>query len=249
MTLTEATSLASACEQAGLTFIGGDGACLAHGFTSSVSFISPADQSTACPDGPPLNGASPVDAADVAFAGMTVQAVELASNREVIYDVGATIRAQECSARLYFNLGWTDALPRFSIDESFRFREDSRQYENENHDTPGYTEVRSASNELLWLSFSGRFGLHGNDGPPDASLELIQDPGPTCYDDVNSESALFYGMTFRTANGECHVEPASANCCNLWGQPYVVQLDRFRKDGVLNYLIVKSDFLVGAADF
>lgn len=242
--LAEATSLASACEQAGKTFIDGQGVCLAQTLSDDVQLVGPSQDLTTCPDEPAIGGVSLSPTADVEFASMSVEGVALEYNdRALLYDVAVTIDQTQCFGRLNFHLAWRDALPHFQVGESFRFRKYVPPA-----GSPSYAEIRSVDDDLLWLSFSGEFARYQEYGPPDVELELIPDDNPTCYTRGGDEVYLSHGVTFRTPNGECHLEPASANCCTLWGEPYFVQLDRFLKDGYVNYLIAKADFLASAEE-
>lgn len=251
--LAEATSLASACEQAGQTFIDGQGVCVAHTLSEDVQLFGPTDEElAACPDGPPFNSTSPPTAPEVEFASMNVGGVTLGANDSgVLYDVAVVVHQTQCFGRLYFQLAWSDALPHFRVGEAFTFRKDFRLRGGSDYEEPvptGYTEIRAANDDLLWLSFTGEFASHGDLRAPDAALEVIQDDDPACYWYIGDSALLQYGATFRTPNGECHLEPASANCCTLWGEPYLVQLDMFYKEDMLNYLIVKADFLASVEE-
>lgn len=243
----DSQSLVTACTQGGRTYVDGAGACAAGGGRGAdaqfdVRTTPPIEALPRCAEGPPLGGPSGQPVAElVAF---TVNTIDRVTATGVSYETTVTGLAADCSARLTFisQIG----VPKFASGEELSFRQDRWEA---NDVAVGYTEVLDKQQRVAWVRYMGRAGLHAEHGPPGLELEFQPDEDPTCYLTFNSAQHPAFGMTFKTKDGSCHVEPQSSNCCRLWGEDYVVQMDEFYPtefypEVQLNYVIARARIMV-----
>ena len=150
-----------------------------------------------------------------------------------------TDKGGSCLARVGGNSRF--GLPQYAAGQKLEYRQQIRG--SGEGDTASYHLLRSEEGEVLWADYSGTLRRHAKEGPPRIALEIVPDASPTCqrrYDVKNPLPHIAFGLTFRTAQGECRLDPLSSALCKLWGKPYRVVIDQFGGD-MLNYAIVKDE--------
>jgi len=242
--LERAGSLVEAREHAGKTFVSADGTCLADDHVLSVSIGSGNAGNTpgACPT-ELLNPVAPDETGETKplflTAGRMLE-VTPAANFSYWQEVKVkTDKGGSCLARVGGNSRF--GLPQYAAGQKLEYRQQIRG--SGEGDTASYHLLRSEEGEVLWADYSGTLRRHANEGPPRIALEIVPDASPTCqrrYDVKNPLPHIAFGLTFRTPQGECHLDPLSSALCKLWGKPYRVVIDQFGGD-TLNYAIVKDE--------